>query len=479
MSQGWFSLHSVRTRLALWNVGVLALVLVVLGTAFRLRMQVIGVAEADHRLAGMAQEFERMADRPPPPPPGGSKPPGPPPPRHRHGGPHDRFRPRLIDLSGHSLFGPPEERHSESPWDARTYALAKQGQQTFSTIQVGSEPLRVLSVPLRRDGQIIGVGQIADTLGPLGHEVDRMTRSLLALIPLALLVAGLGGAFLTDRALRPVRQMSQAASRIEAASLSGRLPVAGRDEFAALAGTFNSMLARLERAFHEMEQAYERQRRFTADASHELRTPLTTIKANTSLALLTDGTAAEYRQSLEAADHAADRTIRLIQDLLLLARADAGEQPLRRESVALPALLMQAMEAIQTPGQAPIRLHLPSSLPCVAGDADALLRLFTNLLENAVRHTPPAGTITVTAQVQSASVQIAVTDTGEGIAPQHLPHLFERFYRVDAARSSSRGGTGLGLAISQSIAEAHGGRVDLESNVGAGTTARVTLPIAQ
>ncbi len=515
-----YSLHSVRTRLALWNVGVLALVLVVLGIAFRLRMEYAGVAEIDRHLASGAQAFQGMIDHPPPHhpgeerPPNGSSPLAPnhggtrgegfslPPPElgaggranspfpgsgsHFGPGPHphgpdlfSEYRPRLLFLVGQPMPGPPEERASEQgpPWDAKTAALSRQGSQIASTVQVGAESLRVLSFPLRREGKMVGVAQFAAPLGSLQGEVGRMTRTLLTLIPLALLVAGLGGAFLTDRALRPVREVTQAAGRIEAENLSGRLPVTGSDEFAALAHTFNAMLGRLEKSFDRLEQAYEQQRRFTADASHELRTPLTTIKANTSLALLTGGTAEDYRRALLNADAAADRTTRLVQDLLLLARADAGEQTQRREPVSLAPLLAQAAESVLGPKQAGIRLCLPDWLPCLEGDGDALRRLFTNLLENAARHTPPGGAVTVSASVESQAVTVSVTDTGDGIAPQHLPHLFERFYRVDAARSGGRGGTGLGLAICRSIADAHGGTITLESAVGMGTTVRVRLPV--
>ncbi len=488
-----FSLHSVRTRLALWNVGVLALVLAVLGIAFRLRMEYVGIAEIDQRMTGAAQAFQDMVSHRPPPgddhPPDGPPPQSPPPedrpPRFFGHGPHphgpDPFReyqPRILSITGQS-FGPPQEAGTPpAPWDSQTYALSAQGRQMSSTVQVGGAPLRVLSFPLRREGRIVGVGQFAAPLTPLRQEVGRMTRTLLTLIPLALLIAGLGGAFLTDRALRPVRAITLAAGRIEAANLSERLPVTGSDEFSALAHTFNAMLARLAGSFDRLEQAYEQQRRFTADASHELRTPLTIIKANTSLALLNGGTAADYRLALEAADKAADRTGRLVQDLLLLARADAGEQPLRREAVWLDALLAQAVEAVHAPRQAAIRLCLPDAIPSVPGDADALLRLFTNLLENAARHTPPGGQITISALSDARTATVTVTDTGEGVAPEHLPHVFERFYRADAARSGGRGGTGLGLAICRSITDAHGGTITLESRVGAGTVVRVTLPVS-
>ena len=463
-------LRSVRVRLTLWNVGVLALVLVVLGVALRAVVlnNLLGAMDRD-----MARRMHRITDNPPPQP-------APQPARseqghsprlfdgrrrfqdgnHRGGG----FGPRLLGLNGQNIFpGWPD-----GPWDINGFRAAVGGRQEVSTVVRGGGLLRVLSVPLRRDGRIVGVAQDAQPLDGITQEVDRLTRTLLTLLPLALLTAGIGGAFLTDRALRPVRDITRAAGRIGAQNLSGRLPVAGDDELAALAITFNAVLARLEAAF-------EQQRRFTADASHELRTPLTVIKAQSSLALSAPRDAGGYREALEAIDRAADRTGRLVQDLLLLARADAGQSGFARTPTPLTDVLEQAVAAIAATGGPPIEVHCPAAL-CVPGDAEALIRLFSNLLTNAVRHTPPGGRITVSAESQADGAAITVADTGEGIPPEHLPHVFERFYRADAARSRRQGGTGLGLAIGKSIVDSHGGTMTIESTVGHGTTVRVLLP---
>ena len=228
-----------------------------------------------------------------------------------------------------------------------------------------------------------------------------LTRALLTLIPLILLIAGAGGAFLTGRTLRPIRAITQAANHIEAQDLSGRLTVSGNDEFSELATTFNGMLARLEGAFRKLTVAYEQERRFTADASHELRTPLTVIKAHTSLALESlalDGqpTAAEYRESMEAIDAAVDQTNRLVQSLLLLARSDAGKLSLCLGPVSLPEIGSRAAHVVGKSNEAAIRVCIPEAVPPIEGDAEALLQVFTNLLTNAVRHTPPREEITLT-----------------------------------------------------------------------------------
>jgi signal transduction histidine kinase len=337
----------------------------------------------------------------------------------------------------------------------------------------------VLSFPLHDEQRRInGVLQAARPLTEVEWAIGQLTRTLLTFIPFGLLVAGAGGAFLTSRALRPVRHITQAASRIEAQDLSQRLPVAGGDEFAHLAATFNGLLGRLERAF-------EQQRRFTADASHELRTPLAAIKVHTSLALRGERTPAQYRQTLQTVDRATDTATRIVQDLLLLARSDTQRLDLNLVPTPLPDVLLRAVQSVETALPAPNCLPAPPvavtlSQPAlrVCGDAHHLVRLFTNLLENAVRHTPPDGRVQITASACGGQVTVDVEDTGEGIAPEDLPHVCERFFRADDSRTRASGGTGLGLAICKSIVEAHGGRLTLESEVGKGTRARVILPQA-
>jgi len=364
----------------------------------------------------------------------------------------------------------PDGGRVNPPWDAVSLALSWNGQSRFSTIQVDGEPVRVYSAPLRRDGRTIGVVQLAATLTETQQEVGRLVRNLLTLFPFALAAVVVTGIFLTGRALRPVLQITVAAENIGAKNLSGRLPVQGTDEFARLATTFNGMLARLEKAF-------DRQRRFTADASHELRTPLTVIKTNTSLALSADREPEAYRRALTMVDQAADMMRRTVEDLLFLARADADRIAPERQRTLLDEVLEIAVGTVRGPERACIFLESEDSSLAVLGDRFDLVRLFTNLLTNAVRHTPPGGRVCVTAHAAAGGrVLIEVADTGEGIAPEHLAHVFEPFFRVDTSRSRAQGGTGLGLAISRAIAEAHGGTLTLDSILHQGTVARVTLP---
>src|SRR5262249_37324681 len=251
----------------------------------------------------------------------------------------DIRRPRLLDLSGRAM----APFSDDGPWDPETFALAAGGGEGYSVVVIDNEPVRIFSVPLRRAGQVQGVVQVAYPLSEQERLDNGMVRTVAMLIPLGLLVAALGGLFLTDRALRPVREVTQAAAQIGAEDLSRRLEVKGQDEFSELAATFNGMTARLETAFGRLREAYEQQRRFTSDASHELRTPLTAIKANTSLALCGERTPAEYREALQAADEAADLMGRIVQDLLLLARSDAGELVMRREPTELEPVLRRAL----------------------------------------------------------------------------------------------------------------------------------------
>ena len=460
------TLSSVRVRLALWNVGVLAFVLVTLGIIFGVTMRANVNAAINQRLSLRAHRAQRFFGQIPPI-------------FLRNNAVHDaetpdptgELRPRFFTAVGQPLT--PGDR----PLDPAGLRRAQEGEEVFTTVRDAGGNVRVFSLPIVRDEQIVGFVQTGNSLTRIEAEIAEMTRTLVYLIPVVLLIAGVGGAFLTDRALRPVRRISQAAGEIEAEDLSQRLPVMGDDEFADLAVTINGMLSRLQYSFERQEQAFEQQRRFAADASHELRTPLTIIKANTSLSLSEHRTELEYEKTLRAVDTAADRMTRIVQDLLLLARADAGQAyPL--VSTSLLEVLDSAAASLPKTDHAPMSVDLPAKPLFVSGHADSLVRLFGNLLENAVRHTPEDGRITVTAERAGAQIAVEVSDTGVGIAPEHLPHVAERFYRVEAARSRVQGGTGLGLSICRSIAELHGGSLEIRSTPGVGTTVRVLLPDA-
>jgi heavy metal sensor kinase len=478
-----FATTSIRSRLTLWSVGVLALALAgcALAVHFTVRNHLLGSIDSDlasearvafvretqtqvvyrHLSGATVTDIQKLPA--PLPLPVYSE-------RHRF------MMVRLQEGQGSALPPLPGiDLPHRSTWEQQ-FRLA-QNRACYATLDMDGQPWRVYTMPQRVDGKTVGMAQVAYPLLELNALLRGLDGALLALIPPALLLAGWGSAFLTGRALRPVGRMTRAAMEVEAHDLSRRLPVTGGDELGELATTFNGMFGRLEAAFAQLEDSVERQRRFTADASHELRTPLTTMRANADWALRRPRTQAEYQEALLAVVQAADRTDQLIERLLFLARSDSGRLPTAADPQSLHAILQRVMGCTpSTADAASIEVELPASLPDVAGDAEQLERLFANLLQNALRHTPPDGRIRFSACATERDVTVRVEDTGEGIPAEHLPHVCERFYRADAARSRPGGGAGLGLAICRSIVEAHGGALWIESAVGQGTTVSVRLP---
>jgi len=497
---------SVRTKLTLLNIAVLALTLGALGFAvfFGARKSLLSSVDSDlqtraGRLASRLEEPGALhRDRPilKGVPSGGN------PVLHFGGGQPMRFldtgggvytgienpppsndptrpniRPRLLESTGKTQFGDP-------PWDLAAFKEAWSGQKNsivttaYNAQDKTTEQIRLLSLPIVVDKKVVRVLQYPQTLAAQNQALAGLTKTLLIALPSILIVAALGGAFLTGRALKPVRDITDTAAQVGAESLDGRLDVKGNDEFSRLAQTFNGMLGRLQGAFTRMEHAVEQQRRFTADASHELRTPLTVIKANSSLAMKGKRTAEEYRKTLAAVDSAADSMNRLVYDLLLLARSDTGKLEVYPEPTCLKPLLNEAISSVARPSVANIELRMADEGTEIMGDGHTIVRVFMNLLENAARYTPEDGKITVEQTRDRDDVVIAVSDTGAGIASEHLPHIMDRFYRADDSRARTEGGSGLGLSICKSIVDAHHGEITIYSVLDKGTTVTVRLPAA-
>jgi heavy metal sensor kinase len=286
------------------------------------------------------------------------------------------------------------------------------------------------------------------------------------------LVVGLAGGWLVSaRILQPVGAIAATASAISITNLSERIdPAAVERELEELAHVLNATFDRLEAAF-------ERQARFTADASHELRTPLAIIRSHAQLALGRPRSADEYRRAVTACLHASDRMAALVDGLLILARADAGKFDLEQRPVDLRRLTEETL-ALFRPLAAGQDVSLAANLrpALVLGDAGRLAQVLTNLLNNAVRYNRPGGTVRVRLGTRDNAVALTVADTGRGIPEADRSHVFERFYRADAARSRASGGTGLGLAICKTILEAHGGLIAFTSELDQGTTFEVRLP---
>lgn len=504
-------LGSVRLRLLVWNIVVLAVVLsgFLLTTHFAVRSYLL--AGVDSRLKAMAERVamgEMMLARGPliAPPPGGNAGPPPtpgkaprassekpvpnpgnqaPPPAGNAGPPPPGPQPRYMEsrVRAYDTKCQPLDRPwfpKEEPWDMPAAQQALKGIASFSRVVADEMPLRLYTMGIVSRSETIGVVQVSMPLEELEMLLDSLTFTLLLLMPVGLLLAAAGGLFLTNRALKPVGQIAEAASQLKAEDLSQRLPVFGQDEFARLAATMNGMLDRVEEAFSSLQRSYEREHRFTADASHELRTPLTVIKANTSNALSRKLASEDDRKMLEAIDQAADSMQRLVEDLLLLARSEGEPSALNREAIAPAEVFASVLSAVGDLEKGPeVEVVLESKVPAIWGAPDQLARLVANLIENALRHTAAEGKVILSARAAEDMVEITLSDTGEGIAPEHLVHLGERFYRVEGSRSRRHGGAGLGLAICKSIVEAHGGTLKLESQIGEGTTVTLLLPKAE
>ena len=294
----------------------------------------------------------------------------------------------------------------------------------------------------------------------------------LASLGAGVLALGLaGGWWLAARAIRPIDDISSAASRIATGDLSHRISTAETDnELGRLAGVLNSTFSRLEAAFAQ-------QARFTADASHELRTPLSVILSQTQMALMRDRPAAEYQETLEACQRAAQRMRRLMESLLELARLDAGQEAMKKLPFDLARITGEVVDLLRPLAQQRnITLHSELAAAECLGDSDRLAQVITNLMSNAIHHHRAGGEVDITTRRDEAGVTLIVADNGPGIPTEHLPHIFDRFYRADTARTTSHGHTGLGLAISKAIVEAHGGTIEVESSPGAGAKFTVRLP---
>ncbi len=339
----------------------------------------------------------------------------------------------------------------------------------------GTRYVRVLAYPIHANGHAYSV-QTGIALNKSMVLLSAYSERLLLLTPAVLILAAVGGHFMSRKALAPVAAIATEARRINDRNLDIRLPVAPtRDEISDLSETLNQMLERVESGVRSI-------RDFTANAAHELRTPLALIRAEVEVALsMTSRSAGEYREACEHVQLESVRMTGLIDSLLMLARVDAGNEALCFEPIEANQLVRQMGDKWKTS----MRLALldfsmePAPEPLfISGDGNSLQRLLTILLDNAVRYTPPGGSVQLRVAREGSRVIFTVRDTGIGIAPEHQTRVFDRFYRVDRTRGGLSGGSGLGLALAKWIAEKHGTSLSLESAVGKGTTFRFAIPEA-
>jgi heavy metal sensor kinase len=357
-------------------------------------------------------------------------------------------------------------------------------QESDAVVAAGASPDRVLALPrlgpngaraaihhLEALGRTFLIFSIAP-LDSIAADLGVVRRVIFLALPLLLGLAGIGGYLLATHSLAPLNWMAGQAREITGSNLNRRLEI-GRaaEELLVLAASFNELLARLDESFEAM-------RRFVADASHELRTPIAIIRGEADVALSHDRGAAEYKDSLAIVLDESRRLSRLVDDLLNLARADAGRVKLDVHEFYFNELLAECCRSMQTLAAASgIALECPTTGDVqFRGDEALLRRLVINLLDNAIRYTPPGGKVSAVLETGPAAVRIYISDTGVGIPPEAAPHVFDRFYRADKARSRQDGGFGLGLAIVKWIAESHNGSVELTHNPGPGTTFTVTFP---
>jgi heavy metal sensor kinase len=339
-----------------------------------------------------------------------------------------------------------------------------------------SFPIRILSVPIYRQGDLVRTIQVAQSAVGI-EQILRELRNISAFLsPIFIMLLTIFGWFLAGRVLAPIVNITATAQNITAQQLNQRLPVGSTDdEIARLSQTFNSMLGRLDESF-------QRVRRFSGDASHELRTPLAIIKGETEVALRWAKSDEELRMALNSNLEEINRMEHIVDDLLSLTRSDASELHLSIESFSLSDLLqdiwMSGKALAERHGHTINLDHVATSEIHINGDQVQLYRVLLNLLTNAVKYTPSGGHIGIKLLMQEGRrVLIQISDTGLGISPDDLPHIFERFYRIDSARNRDHGGTGLGLAIVKAIVAAHDGKVSVVSTIDEGSTFSISLPM--
>lgn len=453
-------LASLRTRLVLWTVALEAVLLVVLAVVSILVLQTSQNRDIDKTLRLSAEQLNAV-----------------------------------VDVQGDGFVVPGQDaatlrENGVSAWiltpahavsvfigatDSAPVPTRLPTEDTFlDTRLAGGGPVRLLAAPLTEGTDNLGTMVLAVSLAPSRAVVRQVLFSLGIAIPLVLLLSASGGLLLTKRALAPVADITETARRISAVDLSRRIDVDLRDdEIGDLTRTFNTMLGRLELSF-------QHERRLTSDVSHELRTPLGMLKTQLSLARSRPREAHELLDMMADMESDIDRMTRLIEQMLTLARMEQrGLDELTRLSVgALLAELCGEMRALARERSVALELIVPTDEDLhIQGDAEPLRQAFSNLIENGIKYTPAGGSVAVAAGREGHVLTVSVTDTGAGVAPDDLPHLFERFYRTDDARARDTGGFGLGLAIARATIRAHGGNIGVTSAIGEGTVFTVSLPV--
>ena len=379
---------------------------------------------------------------------------------------------RVLDVHGTQLFETPAFRTLLVPATSVTQPLKDKPWQGTVTSRSDQE-VRLYSRTLTAQGKPLAVIQVGESLEYLHSLLHRLVAALLAVGSIVLLVCAAGSYWLAGRSFAPITRLVETARKIKAGDLHQRVPVpVVRDEVQYLAVTLNEML-------ESLDQSFARQRRFVADASHELRTPVAVIRNKAGVALLDTPSLPEATMALQEIRAETERLSLLLTDLLTLARGDEGQARFEREVVDFDRLVETVAATTEVlAAERGIQLTVQILHPVtVMGDEARLIQVVMNLLDNAIHYTPSGGRVCISVEQTVDCVCLQVRDTGIGIAPEHQPHIFERFYRVDSARSRTEvGNSGLGLSIVEWIVHAHNGSVSVESEVGRGSCFTVRLP---
>lgn len=359
-----------------------------------------------------------------------------------------------------------------APLDAEAVQAALAGRVMTETRRLDDAPFGIATKPLREGGLVVGALQVGVSSEDIQETLDLMLLALLIATPIALALATAGGYVVAGRTLAPVSEITSHAAGIGANDLHARLNLnLPNDELGRLARTFDSMLSRIEEQF-------ERQKRFTGDAAHELRTPVAAMRGEVDLALSRPRSVPEYRSALEQLDQDLERVTGLLSSLLLLSRADDQHLALERTRFDLADTIAAVVEQYgSAAGERGIELRNDAVSCPVYADTDLIIQVLVNLVENALAHTPEGGVVTIGCRPGTGTSTLWVEDTGSGIAPEHIPRIFDRFYRVDEGRSRDRGGAGLGLSICRAIVDAHAGTISLTSTPDKGTRVEIVFPV--
>ncbi len=381
---------------------------------------------------------------------------------------------RIYDGSGNVGSRSRNLTASQFPLSQEAYTNASKGETTYETVVIeGDHPIRIITMPLMQKEKLVNLVQVGTSLKAVQDTLNNLRIFLWTAVPSVLLLTTVIGRFLARRALNPVAKITQTAREIAmGADLGSRIPVPTvKDEIGQLALTFNSMMDRLERTFIQMRQ-------FSSDASHELRTPLTVLKGQSELILSKERRPEEYQDVLSSNLEEINYMSKVLEDLFLLSKSDEHQAPLKSEVLDLKNLLEEVGKHAEIFAQEKniiITIAYMDSVK-ISGDPVRLRQMFWNIIYNGIKYTPKGGEVKVSLQDREDHASVRVQDNGIGIPKEDLPFVFDRFYRVDKARSRDEGGSGLGLSICKFIANAHQGSITVESETGKGTKFTICLP---